>query len=945
MLVNTQSPTPPRLDKLRVDHLKDPLALPVRSPRFSWQIAPGTNRDTTQRSYRIRIHRREPGDAAGPLAADTGEVASPDSVTVRVPGFVGQEGADYTWTLEVWTSDAARLTSGGTFGIGIGIESTSWQAPWVEPEQDTVIAEGPLGLSPQAAEAGKPVLPLRDRLHPPRFLRHGFWLEKRPIRARLRITSQGVHQPFLNGSPVGDEVLAPGYESYHRSISVMTHDVTRMLAKGPNVLGVILGDGWYAGRISFLGRSAQYGDRLRATWQLELTDPDGRTHLILPDEGVLSSRGPIDWSDLFIGERYDANAEIPGWDTTDFDDTDRTLWKPSRTVPVTVPLTPFVGEPIRRVAELPARHVTSNSVGETIVDFGQVLAGRVRMRVRGEAGTTVRLEHTETLDSAGSFVNNIHGVNKDQVDEYVLAGRPDGETWEPLFTFHGFRYVRLSGYPGTPRPEDFTAVVISSDLEPTAAFTSSDHRLDRLFANTVWSQRANFLAVPTDCPQRERAGWTGDLQIFAPTAATLMDVASFLGRWLGNVRTDQRDHGGIVPNIVPEPPALAVLEDDGSEFAQITAAAGWGDVITVAPWELYRHYGDIRFLAENFQAMRDWVNFQTRDAAALQPERLRGVHLSGEQAARHELLWNGRLHFGDWLAPSTLAGYLENPADAVMIAPRLTSELVGPMFQARSLDLLASTADILGEHAIAHRSRDQAAAVRDAFASEYISPDGRISPALQGVYVLALAFDMVPASLVPAATDRLVELVHAADDHLDTGFLSVPYLLDVLWENGHPELARTLLLQDTPPSWLYEVKMGATTIWETWRAIHEDGSVEMASMNHYAFGCVVDWMMRRLAGIQLIEPGYRAAAIAPDLDGFLDRCEAHVDTPYGRLATHWERHRHGAVLTITVPVGGRARVVLPPGWALPSGRDDLASGTHVLEIARSHGPDTRSVPA
>src|SRR4029453_16960318 len=300
----------------------------------------------------------------------------------------------------------------------------------------------------------------------------------------------------------------------------------------------------------------------------------------------------------------------------------------------------------RRVLELPVHQILSDEQGEVVIDFGQVIAGRVRMNVKGPAGTVVRLEHAEVVDSAGNFVNNIFGINKDQIDEYVLAGHPNGESWEPLFTFHGFRYVRLSGYPRPARPEDFTAVVIANDLAVTAGFASSDPRLDRLVENTVWSQRANFLAVPTDCPQRERAGWTGDVQIFAATAATLMGVAAFLDRWLANVRTDQRDPGGIVPNIVPEPPAIAAMGTDDSELAQITAAAGWGDVITIAPWELYRHYGDFRFLGDNLQAMRDWVDFQTRDAQALLPPRLRDTPLTGEQRSRHELLWNGRLNFG-----------------------------------------------------------------------------------------------------------------------------------------------------------------------------------------------------------------------------------------------------------------------------------------------------------
>jgi alpha-L-rhamnosidase len=919
-----------RVERMCVDHLEEPIALARRSPRFSWHLAADGQQAVIQRAYRITI-RLAAGDE--PVVAHTDWVETADCVAVDVPGFVGDAGRDYSWTVQVKLTGAATndICGCSTFGLGV----SSWQAPWIEPEQSPVIAEGPIGFSPAATAAGTPTGPLADRLHPPRYLRHRFRLYSLPARARLRITSQGVHQPYLNGAPVGDGVLAPGYESYQHTISVMTHDVTDQLLAGDNVLGVILGDGWYAGRISFLGRSAQYGDRLRASWQLEITETDASSRVIVPGEQVTSARGPIDWSDLFIGERHDARREIPGWDSPGFDDTDPQVWSRCRTLPVDVDLPPFVGEPIRRVLELPVHQILSDEQGEVVIDFGQVIAGRVRMNVKGPAGTVVRLEHAEVVDSAGNFVNNIFGINKDQIDEYVLAGHPDGESWEPLFTFHGFRYVRLSGYPRPARPEDFTAVVIANDLAVTAGFASSDPRLDRLVENTVWSQRANFLAVPTDCPQRERAGWTGDVQIFAATAATLMGVAAFLDRWLANVRTDQRDHGGIVPNIVPEPPAIAAMGTDDSELAQITAAAGWGDVITIAPWELYRHYGDFRFLGDNLQAMRDWVDFQTRDAQALLPPRLRDTPLTGEQRSRHELLWNGRFNFGDWLAPSTLHGYLDDPLSAALIAPRLTAEIVGPMFQARSLDLLAAAADVLHQNDLARASREHAATVREAFAVEYIRPDGTMSVELQGVYVVALAFDMVPPAQIAAAMARLVDLIHAAGDHLDTGFLSVPYLLDVLWEHGHPDLARALILQDSPPSWLYEVKMGATTIWETWQAIHEDGRVEIASMNHYAFGCVTDWIIRRLAGIDLLEPGYRLARLAPDLDGFLRHCRAHVDTPYGRLAIAWQRRQDTADLTITVPSGATAQIDLPHPWALDTGAVRLGPGTHQVRAHRT----------
>ncbi|VXB27277.1 Alpha-L-rhamnosidase [Microbacterium sp. 8M] len=915
------------LSDLRADHLENPLALRRSTPRLTWRVRTA-GAVTAPRAHRVRITTED-----GALAYDSGWIESDDSA-LEPDGFTGVPGTDYRWSVAVRDADGAEAEADAGFGIGLA----DWDAPWAEPEQERVLAEGPLELGPEVFAPSADTTPPGERLHPPRYLRQEFELPGAPSSARLRITSQGVHQPSLNGLPVGDGLLAPGYESYQHEISVMTHDVTSLLHEGSNVLGVILGDGWYAGRISILGRSAQYGDILRATWRLEVDLPDGTRRVIRPDASVRSSRGPIDWSDIFIGERHDARAEMPGWDTPSADAELLASWTPCSLVPVAVPLVPFTGEPIRRVRELPAERILTTPAGETVIDFGQVMAGRVRMRVRGERGTVVRLEHSEVIDAEGDFLDNILGVNKDQADEYVLAGSPEGEEWEPLFTFHGFRYVKLIGYPGTPVPEDFTAVVIANDLDQTASFSSSHARLDRLVENTIWSQRSNFLAVPTDCPQRERAGWTGDLQIFTPTAATLMGVAAFLDRWLRNVRVDQAAHDGIVPIIVPMPPAMDDPDRPNAGLGDIRAAAGWSDAITIAPWELYRHYGDPRFLRDNLDAMRTWVEHQTADAAATLPARLDPASLSPERLARQRLLWNGRMNFGDWLAPSTLDGSRPEAAgldefSAIMLAPQLTAELTGPLFQIRSLDLYAASAEAVGDAATAAQAREHAAAVRAAFAAEYVSDDGRIGPDMQGIAVLALAFDAVPEELRPRVVSRLVELVHEAGVHLDTGFVSVPFLLDVLWDEGHRDLARALLVQDTAPSWLYEVDHGATTIWEAWNAVHEDGTVERMSMNHYAFGCVVDWMMRRLAGIELVEPGYRRTRIAPDLDGVLEHCRAHVDAPAGRIAVDWRRHGRTADLNVDVPLGVTAEVALAPGWAI-DGPAELTPGTHALRATR-----------
>jgi alpha-L-rhamnosidase len=540
----------------------------------------------------------------------------------------------------------------------------------------------------------------------------------------------------------------------------------------------------------------------------------------------------------------------------------------------------------------------------------------VRFRVRGPRGAVVRLEHSEVLDEHGNFLMNIVGPNKDQTDVYVLAGAEDGETWAPTFTFHGFRYARLTGFPDDLRADDVTAVVTSSDLPVIGDFECSDERLNRLHRNVLWSQRGNFLSIPTDCPQRERYGWTGDIQVFAPTAATNMAVAPFLSRWLANVRADQLEDGRIT-NISPDPPSLRFIAQGpppsyDDEIMLLASSAGWGDAIAIVPHVLYEHFDDVRVLEENYASMLAWAEYQIRSAESGLPPRLVGVDLDDERRERQRYLWNNEPNFGDWLAPSTLTG----PDGDQINAPRRTGEVVGSLYHGHLLDLMSRIAAVLGRTTDAERFATRAAAVRRAFAAEYIDADGRIPGDLQGPYVLALAFGFVPEELEPLAAANLVELIHRADDHLDTGFLSVPHLLDVLWEAGHRDLARTILFRDTAPSWLYEVEQGATTVWEGWEAIRPDGTVTELSFNHYAFGCVDDWMYRRLAGLQLVEPGYRRSRIEPDFDCGLAWVSAHVDTPNGRLASSWRRLADGRVeLRIEVPPNTTTSVALPPSAA------------------------------
>lgn len=913
-----------RCRDLRVEQQVAPLGLGTAHPRFSWRFdgEPGEWPVTAE---------LEVLDASGSL------LWSAEAGTAGERGLIEYAGAPlasdraYRWRVRIRARDAGAPDgtaeqpsewAESSFGTGL-LDPADWTAAWVAAPLDVAGTHAPAG--PPIPErwsmldwiGGRgPQTDPAERLRPVVLLRQRFRVGDGLVRACLYATAHGVYAAEVNGRQAGDQVLAPGFDSYEHRVSAQCYDVTALMEPGENALGLVLADGWWAGRIGLTGSSAQWGTRPSAIWQLHLHYDDGRTEVRGSGRDAVCSEGPWRYSDLFVGELFDRRSAFPGWSRAGFDDAG---WVPAEPTgePVST-IVPFEGEPVRRVLELPAARVTGDGAGGAIVDFGQVIAGRIRLRLTGlRAGQRVTIEHTETLDADGTWFDNIVGINKDQRDVYVVAGLPGGEVYEPAFTFHGFRYARIRGLGRLPGPDEVTAVVLSSDLEATGSFRSSDARLNRLHENVVRSQRANFLSIPTDCPQRERAGWTGDIQVFAEASANNMQVQAFLTRWLRNLRADQLEDGRI-PIFSPRSPFDREAAASAGGIGGIVAAAGWSDAIAIVPWTLYERYGDVRVLEENYGAILRWAEYQRREAAAGLPESLQGRALSGRRRAVQGLLYNTGLHFGDWLAPSTLRGAPFH--EAILRAPELTGELIAPMFQARTLTLASRIAGVLGRASDAAELGRRAADVRMAFAEEYVSADGGLPVDLQGVYVLALALEMVPAGLRSRTAARLAEMVERNSARLDTGFLSVPYLLDVLWDAGYRALARRVLWQDESPSWLYQVDRGATTVWESWDAIGRDGSVRPVSLNHYAFGCVDDWLYRRVAGLQRTAPAYRSVRIEPDFDAGVDGADAWLETPQGRIEVAWTRHGETADLRVRIPGGVRAELVTPAGIeALPAG--------------------------
>jgi alpha-L-rhamnosidase len=704
--------------------------------------------------------------------------------------------------------------------------------------------------------------------------------------AMLYATARGVYQVEINGMPIDDHVLKPGWTAYQHRLTHESTDVTGLLRTGLNVIGASVAGGWFTERYGFFGLEAPfYGSQADFAAQLVLEYEDGRTETVVTDsDWRVTTDGPIRLSGIYAGEEYDARLADPQWSTPDGADRDwdRPSVEPDGPVPRT-----GVSPPVRVVQELAVREVHRSASGATILDFGQNLVGRVRLRVTGPAGAEIRLRHAEVLDGGELALRPLRLARA--TDRYVLAGHAE-EIWEPAFTFHGFRYVEVTGWPGALDPGAFVARVVHSDMERTGWFSTSHPLLDRLHENVVWGMRGNFLSLPTDCPQRdERLGWTGDIQVFAPTATFLFDCDAFLASWLEDLRLEQEAAGGV-PHVVPD-----VLRSSKQP------AAAWGDAATVVPSVLYERFGDIELLRRQFGSMRAWVD---QIAAIAGPRRL----------------WEGKFQYGDWLDPDAPA---DRPGQA-----KTAHDIVASAYLYRSASLVEAAARVLGLEADVQAYGRLAEEVREAWLAQYVTPAGRVMSDAQTAYALAIEFGIArEPELVAAMGHRLAWLVRRDGYHIGTGFVGTPLVADALTHTGQLEVAGRLLLQTDLPSWLYPVVMGATTVWERWDSLLPDGSVnpgEMTSFNHYAFGAVADWLHRTVAGLAPLAPGYRALLVAPHPLPGLDWAQAEHETPYGRASVRWEAVDGSVMVQAVVPPNTTATIRLPgqPEVFVASGRHE-----------------------
>jgi alpha-L-rhamnosidase len=903
-----------RISDLRCEYLVAPLGIDERAPRLSWAIK-SNRRGARQVAYRLRVAGTPKKLAAGEGDIwDSGRVASNQTTHVVYAGRPLQSRDACHWCVEVWDDAGhAAVSEPSLWTMGL-LEKTDFSAKWIAAEPE-IFKHDKEAIAPTLTESGTPVLFHKE-----------FDVPGRVKRATLYASARGLFRLRLRGRRVGDDVFAPEWTDYDKRIHYRTYDVTGLVGRGRNVIAAMLGDGWWSGYVGWQETRARYGSLENSLMvQLEVELDHGERLTLGTDGTWKCNTGPILSSDFMMGEIYDARREHAGWDRTDFIGRG---WLPAREVaaPV-VPLVAQRSEPVRVVDTLlpvsmnevrpacvaeaePAEAASAGAKpqagvsppdtsarrrpGVYIYDFGQNISGWIRLRFNNaHAGTRVQLRHGERLNPDGTlYTENLRRAKA--TDVYICKGGGE-EVWEPRFTFHGFQYVELTGLPSVPGRNVVTGCVVHSATSPAGWFECSHAGVNRLWLNGLWSQRDNFLTVPTDCPQRdERLGWMGDAQVFLRTASYNMDVAAFFTKWMIDVE-DAQTPEGIFPDTAPR-------LREGENFVglgNLGGSAGWADAGVIIPYTIWRVYGDRRILERHYQAMVKWVDWIAKN----NPNGLRVNQLAN--------------NYGDWLCI---------PSDTSFGTHSPMKNLLATAYWANDCTKLARIARELGHEDDARRFQKMFEHVRAAFQKEWLEPNGRITTDTQTGYLLALAFDLLPENLRAAAAERLVENIKALDWHLSTGFIGISHLNPQLTLAGHADVAYRLLLRDDYPSWLYPVKHGATTIWERWNGWTEkDGffNPQMNSFNHYSLGSVGEWLFRHVAGIELDPeaPGFQRFVLRPFPGQGLDFACANYHTLYGEITSDWKRVDKKLTWTVRIPANTSARVHVPsePGAAVTEG--------------------------
>ncbi|WP_186755306.1 alpha-L-rhamnosidase [Echinicola salinicaeni] len=874
-----------KIEKLLVENRENPLGIATSQPKFTWIIS-SSSRDIVQTHYEIEVST-SPKKFNSNTIWKSGRISADQSVKVPYKGPKLASSKTYYYRVKVGTNKGNSAWSKvHTWQMGL-LEESDWKAEWITPGY-------------KEPEDSKPSPIFRKEIK----------IDKKVVSATAYITAHGIYEAHINGQRIGDAYFTPGWTSYNKRLQYQTYDITEQLKPGTNAIGAILGSGWYRGTLAWGDNKNIYGSDIALLMQIELHYADGSSQTFGTDDSWKSNTGAIKSSSIYDGETIDAREAQKNWNTTGFDDSQ---WPNAKTANFGYAnLIATYNEPIRKQETFQAVKLITTPKGEKVLDFGQNLVGFVEVDIEGQKGEKITLQHAEVLDKEGNFyTTNLRGA--DQKNTYILSGKGK-EHFEPHFTWQGFRYVKITGIEGEINTDNFKAVALYSDMAKTGSFETSNDKLNKLQHNIQWGQKGNFLDVPTDCPQRdERLGWTGDAQVFFRTAAYNMQVDNFFSKWMQDLAADQRPDGAV-PHVIPN-----VLGDAA------VGSAGWADVSTIIPWEMYLLYGNKAVLEKQYPSMKSWVAYIQNNSK--------------------NMLWNTGSHFGDWL--------FYRPDDDNDGRSALTDKhLIAQCFFAHSTQLLINTAEVLGKQEDVQKYSQQLEQIKAAFLKEFVTPNGRMVSSSQTAYVLALQFDMLPEALRPQAAERLANNIKSYNYHLTTGFLGTPYLCHVLSRFGYHDLAFTLLMQPSYPSWLYPVSQGATTIWERWDGQKPDGSFQtpgMNSFNHYAYGAIGDWMYRTLAGINSSEKpgetGYKTIIIKPHWDNNIlsekvrdkvqqpvDEVKAELETYYGTIGSNWKKEGKQISVDLNIPANTTAKVYFP----VDSPADISEGGTALEKIKSIH---------
>ena len=905
-----------KLYNLKCENTTNPLGISIRQPRFTWNLL-SERRGVKQTSFIFTIKKEvyQNGEAIKETIFTTGKVESHETAYI-LQNVMLESRTRYYWNVEVADNynETAEASEDSWFEMGL-LNKEDWSAKWIEPERPAAYRfriEPDSGFHdvqlfdngtrrwvpdesksvPAEEDPAQPHEIEEDTLFPCPMLRKEFEVRDGITRARIYATAHGIYSMELNGKKVGDYMFAPETSSYEKYLQVQTYDITDMLVSGENTIGVEISDGWWSGFIGCTGESVRYGDKLALLLQIEVEYADGRKEVITSDQSFVSTlNGPRRYADLAVGEKYDMNKILPGWSENGFDDSD---WTPVQEKDFGYDnLKGQNAQHIRILGSYDIEEIYTSPKGELIVNNGQMMSGMLNMNISGEAGAVVTLRYFQHPDKDGNYYFETMGRNSQMTDTIIL-NKEGQAVYAPLFSFKGFQYVAVTADKGNIRLDNVKSLLVASDIDVTAEIITSNPKVNRLQKNIEWTLKSNMMSMLMDNADRERSGWTGDLQMIAPTTMYNLDAEAIYRRWLIYCNDDQGEHGEV-PAIIPNWKCANALACDST--------AGWGDVVILLPWEMYQKYGDKRILEENYDMMKKWLELEQYRAESFNPPFIGEV--TPERAEYLQYIWNADWNFGDWMTPSALKN---EETGEIRIGAQCLTWLLGTYYYAYGTEVMSKIAELLGKEEDAQKYRDLNEKIRKAAIKEFYESGQILESRFMGADILALHMGFYPEGEKEKLIDRLSELVEQKG--MDAGFSSALVLPFLLCENGMTEKMYEFLLDERCPSWLFEVNDGATSVWESMYAHQPDGTIAMCSFMQPAYCSIGNWMMEGMGGISAAEPGFSKINIQPYFTKQLTEVEAGYDSVQGPIRCCWKQEENSKKLNAAIPANTTADVYL-----------------------------------